>query len=154
MSAEALMVCSWLPFPITSGGRKRTARLAEAMVRAGATPVLLSLEPASPAALQEISDRGWKVHAPQPSGGAYLRRLPQHMRALPFADSPSLVATLRHLAPRAAFVQLEEARSFQYARFLPSGTRSAMSAHNVDSRVIDTTTPRGRSHTPSSWSAA
>ncbi|HEY8769737.1 MAG TPA: glycosyltransferase family 4 protein [Thermoleophilaceae bacterium] len=154
MPVEALMVCSWFPFPVTSGNRKRTLRLAEAIERAGATPVLLTVEHPGDEALEEVERRGWKAHTASGAGGRGLSRLEQHLRGFPFSESASMAAALRQLAPRAAFVQLEEERFLQYARFLPAGARSVMSVYNVDSEVIDTSTPRGRRYSPSWWRAA
>ncbi len=148
------MVCSWFPFPVTSGNRKRTVRLAEAIERAGATPVLLTVERPGQEALEEVERRGWRAHTASGDGGKGLSRLGQHLRAFPFSESPAMAAALRQLAPRAAFVQLEEERFLQYARFLPEHTRSVMSVYNVDSEVIDTSTPRGPRYSPSWWSAA
>ena len=151
---KALVVCSWFPFPVTSGNRKRTVRLAEAIERAGATPVLLALEQPSAEGLAEIERRGWSTRTVSGPGSPGLGRLGQHLRAVPFSESPAVAAAVERLARDAAFVQLEEERVLHYARFVPPGTRTAMSIYNIDSQVIDSSTPRGRPYQPSWWRTA
>jgi polysaccharide biosynthesis protein PslH len=154
MAQTAVILCSWFPFPVTSGNRKRAVRLAEAIERAGATPLILSAERPPPDGIEELEARGWRHAAATGNGGRRMSRVEQHVRGLPFAEPPTLGPELRRLAAEAAFVQLEEYRVFQYARFVPDGVPTAMSAHNVDSQLIDTSTPRGPRFGPSWWSAA
>jgi polysaccharide biosynthesis protein PslH len=130
----AVMVASNFPFPETSGGRKRTARLLAAMGRAGLTPVLLTSEPLRAEDRRAFVDRGWIAEShpsPRRAAGPRLRR---HARRLPISLSPGLSRRLRTLARGAAFVQFEEVWAMSYAVVAPALRAPAIaSTYNVES---------------------
>ena len=131
----ALSISSYLPFPVTSGGRKRHLRLLEAIERAGAIPHLLT-EDASAAGQEEAESRGWSVEVClRPRAGVALRSV-QHLQRDVMPHNPQLSARAKQLAIRAAFVQLEEIGAAQYARAVAGVAPLAVSLHNVDSEVL------------------
>jgi glycosyltransferase involved in cell wall biosynthesis len=131
---RAVAVCSRSPFPTTSGGRKRTLRLLEAMERAGATPHLLTLE-AAEGRHEPSLERGWAHEVFPPPATTVRSRLRQHLRQEEMPLSAPLRARLRELAPTSAFVQLEEIDAAQYVHVAAPLARSVVSLHNVDSEV-------------------
>jgi glycosyltransferase involved in cell wall biosynthesis len=132
-SAFGVVVTVNFPLPVTSGGRKRAARLLEAMQRAGVTPHILTIEEVSRDARDEAAARGWRVEvAPAPPGVTRLRR---HLHAEISPFSATIVRRLEELAFAAAFVQLEEIGAAQYAGHVTAGTPLIASLHNVDSKA-------------------
>lgn len=128
------MVCPTLPLPPTSGGRKRSVRLLEAMERSGVRPHLLVLE-AQEEGLREAARRGWEVDVvarPAAGGGARLRQL---LRMEPEPHNGPLRARLAELARDAAFVQLEEVEQAQLIDALPRAVPVVVSLYNVDSEL-------------------
>ncbi|HYI60644.1 MAG TPA: glycosyltransferase [Acidimicrobiales bacterium] len=126
-----------LPYPATSGGRKRTLRLLEAAERAGARPHLLATghaeEDRSAAALR---GRGWDVDLSLEVDPGPLDRLRQHLRRRPTPYDKDLAARLRHWHhDPPAFVQAEHPRSAYYRSQYPT-ERWILSMHNVDSAAL------------------
>jgi polysaccharide biosynthesis protein PslH len=127
-------VTAYFPFPESSGGRKRAARLAMAVTRAGVTPVLLTADPIEPEARQAAAERGWvaECHPAADSGAA--TRLHRHARRLPVSISRDLARRLRVLARDAAFVQLEEIWALPYVVSDTTwGVPTVASMYNVES---------------------
>jgi glycosyltransferase involved in cell wall biosynthesis len=132
----AVMVTAYFPFPETSGGRKRAARLATAVQRAGVTPVLLTTDPIDDDARQAAKQRGWVAERHPPSNGSAAARLHRHARRLPVAISRDLALRLRLLARDAAFVQFEEIWALPY--FVSGATwdtPTVASMYNVESEA-------------------
>jgi polysaccharide biosynthesis protein PslH len=133
MPARALVVMSYFPLPMISGGRKRAARLLEAMQRAGATPRILTFD-ATPEGLAEGRDRGWEVEVFDRPPGTPASRIRQHIRREPMPASLPLLRRLRELTPQSTFIEVEEYEALQYLR----GVRelpTVASMYNVDSQV-------------------
>jgi polysaccharide biosynthesis protein PslH len=130
-----VIVTAYFPFPETSGGRKRAARLATAIERAGVTPVLLTTDPIDhPEARQAVAERGWIAECHPQSDSSTAARVHRHIRRMPVSISRNLALRLRLLAHDAAFVQFEEIWALPY---LLSGTRwgipTVASMYNVES---------------------
>jgi glycosyltransferase involved in cell wall biosynthesis len=137
------MVTAYFPFPETSGGRKRAARLATAMERAGVTPVLLTADAIDPEARHAAEERGWIAESHPDADGGTATRLQRHARRLPVSISRGVAQRLALLARDAAFVQLEEIWALPY---LLSGTTwdvpTVASMYNVESAArADPTAP-------------
>lgn len=133
--SRALVVCSYLPLPERTGGAKRTARLIEAMERAGARPHLLTLE-ATSEGLAAAAARGWEVEVHPRPGTSAAGRLVQYARRELEPPSEAIAARIRDLGRTAAFVQLEEIPTGQLVEAVPPGVATVVSLHNVDSAVI------------------
>jgi glycosyltransferase involved in cell wall biosynthesis len=130
----AVVVCSHSPFPITSGGRKRTVRLLEAIQRAGATPHLLTHD-AVPGSEAEARNRGWGYDVIPPPTDTVRSRLRQHARGEAARHSRRMTRRLQELLVDAAFVQFEEINAAQYVHAVPPGIPTVVSLYNVDSGV-------------------
>jgi polysaccharide biosynthesis protein PslH len=132
-----LMVVAACPLPEISGGRKRTARLLDAMQRAGLTPHVLSIgDDIDDEAAAAIRNRGWVAvaRAKRPRRSiALLAR--QHAGRLPTLPDPPLVAQIRALAARAAVVHFEEIWALQHILDGPFGPPLVASVHNIDSKA-------------------
>ena len=128
--SRALVVCPTFPFPETSGGRKRTARLLNAMAEAGAVPHVLT--PGEPPAegRAEAQRQGWVVESFGGPAGHSIRR--------PTARSPELLARLEALTADdgTAFVQLEEHHAARYMDAVAGRRPVVYSSYNVDSKVL------------------
>jgi glycosyltransferase involved in cell wall biosynthesis len=134
MSALAVVVMSYFPLPIGSGGMKRAVRLIEAMERAGASPLILTFGGA-PEGLDQGRMRGWQVEVfPVPSA-TNLGRLRQHVRREPMPASLSLLRRLAELAPQSAFVEIEEIETLQYLGAASGHCPTVASLYNVYSRL-------------------
>jgi polysaccharide biosynthesis protein PslH len=130
----AVIVTAYFPFPETSGGRKRAARLATAIERAGVTPVLLTADPIGLEARQAVAERGWIAECHPHADSTAAARLHRHARRLPVSISRSLALRLRLLARDAAFVQFEEIWALPY--FVSDatwGVPTVASMYNVES---------------------
>jgi glycosyltransferase involved in cell wall biosynthesis len=134
-SPTAVVVCSHFPFPITSGGRKRTVRLLEAMERAGVRPHIVTHDKIVEGQA-EARARGWNFDLVPLPVGTLGNRLRQHARSEASPHSTAMAKRLRGLAASAAFVQFEEIASAQYVHAAPSGVRTVISLYNVDSAVL------------------
>jgi polysaccharide biosynthesis protein PslH len=135
----AVVVCSGTPFPVTTGGRKRSTRLLEAIERAGAVPHILVPHRLLPederAARAEAELRGWPLEdLPYPPHSP-ITRIRQHARREMNRRSPLLVARLHDLAQTAVFIQFEEIGAMQYVTDAPSHIPAVVSSYNVDSAV-------------------
>jgi polysaccharide biosynthesis protein PslH len=124
---------------VTTGGRKRSTRLLEAMERAGVTPHIvvphLLLPEDEPEARAEAKRRGWPLEdVPYPAHSA-VTRIRQHVRREMIRHSSLLVARLHELARTAVFTQFEEIGTMQYVTDAPSQIPAIASPHNVDSTV-------------------
>ena len=130
-----LMVCSYSPVPETSGGRKRSARLAAAMARAGLEPHILPLgDDPDEAARAEMRERGWVVHDRVGGGRSSApERLRQHARRLPRPHWPAVTARVRELAADAAVVQFEDIWAVQHALDARDAAPVVVSLYNVES---------------------
>jgi len=131
---SALVIVPLVPFPPVSGSAKRTLRLLEAMERAGATPQLVTADPAGEGGAPALRERGWRVdvvHEPRPSP---LARAGQHLRRRPSPYLHSVAQRLRECAPP-GFVQAEHTMSSYYERDHPA-RRWILSTHNVDSAML------------------
>ncbi|MEN3284670.1 MAG: polysaccharide biosynthesis protein PslH [Solirubrobacteraceae bacterium] len=136
MSApRAVVVCAHAPFPVISGGRKRTVRLLEAMQRAGAIPHIVTHDQI-PEAEPEARERGWGYEVIPPPVGTLRNRFRQHVRSEAAPHSAAMADRLRELAADAAFMQFEEIGSAQYVHAVPSDTSTIVSLYNVDSAVF------------------
>jgi polysaccharide biosynthesis protein PslH len=136
MSApRAVVVCAHAPFPVISGGRKRTVRLLEAMERAGATPHIVTHDQI-PEAEPEARGRGWGYEVIPPPASTLRNRLRQHVRSEAAPHSAPMADRLRQLAVDAAFVQFEEIGSAQYVHAAPADVPTIVSLYNVDSAVF------------------
>jgi glycosyltransferase involved in cell wall biosynthesis len=134
-SPTAVVVCSHFPFPITSGGRKRTVRLLETMERAGVRPHIVTHDRIIEGHA-EARERGWEFDLVPLPVGTVGNRLRQHARSEAAPHSSAMARHLRGLAGRAAFVQLEEIASAQYVHAAPPGVPTVISLYNVDSAVL------------------
>jgi glycosyltransferase involved in cell wall biosynthesis len=132
---RAIIVSAVLPFPMTSGGHKRTMRLIEAIGRVGGTPHLLTADAGEPGAAEQLRARGWIVETlhepPQPLAD----RLRQHLARRPSPYLRTVAARLTELAPQAAFVQIEHTQNAYYWDAI-AGTKCVLSLHNVDSQML------------------
>jgi polysaccharide biosynthesis protein PslH len=131
----ALVVCSHFPFPVTSGGRKRTVRLLEAMERAGARPHIVTHDNIVEGQA-EVGERGWSSELVPPPRATPANRLRGHIRSEAAPHSEAMARRLRTLAPHAAFTQLEEVQSIQYVHATPKEHPTVVSLYNVDSEVL------------------
>jgi glycosyltransferase involved in cell wall biosynthesis len=134
MPDRGLLVCSTLPLPPISGGRKRSLRLLEAMERARIRPHVLAVD-GSDEALAAMRARGWptELHPWPPQRAA--RRIGQYARMEPHPRHAPLAARMRELAAGAAFVELEEIERVQLIRDVPREVPTIVSLYNVDSAV-------------------
>jgi glycosyltransferase involved in cell wall biosynthesis len=132
---RAVVVCSHFPLPITSGGRKRTARLLEAMQRAGVRPHLLTHD-AVATGLPEARARDWTYEVVPTSPSTLGNRIRQHLRSEAVPHSTEMAQRLAELAPESAFVQLEEISSAQYVHTVARDVPAVLSLYNVDSAVL------------------
>jgi len=130
----AVVVCSHFPFPIMSGGRKRTVRLLEAMERAGARPHLVTHDKIVEGHA-EVAERGWTFALVPLPNGTVGNRLRQHALSQASPHSAAMAQHVRRLGADAAFVQFEEIASAQYVHAAPSGAPTVVSLYNVDSAV-------------------
>jgi glycosyltransferase involved in cell wall biosynthesis len=133
-NATAVVVCSHFPFPVSSGGRKRTVRLLEAMERAGARPHIITHDEIVEGQ-PEARSRGWSYEIVPLPRGTVRTRLRQHVRSEASRRSDAIVQRLRALAPQIAFAQFEEVASIQYVHAAPLGLPTVVSLYNVDSQV-------------------
>jgi polysaccharide biosynthesis protein PslH len=146
----AVVVTSWFPLPVTSGGRKRCVRLLEAMQSVGLEPHVVA-PPADLASVADAEARGWSVH---PLGRP--RALSDRIARRVFGDLASPPPTegnqLRALARNAALVQLEEFGGMRWAASVPAEVPLIASTYNVDSLARDPT--RGATTiSPRAWTA-
>jgi glycosyltransferase involved in cell wall biosynthesis len=130
-----IIVSAVLPYPLTSGGHKRTMRLIEAIARAGGVPHLLTADGGEPGAVDELRARGWIVEVLPESPQGLTSRLRQHVARRPSPYLPMVAKRLRELAPEAAFVQFEHTQNAYYWDAI-GRTRSVLSLHNVDSQML------------------
>jgi polysaccharide biosynthesis protein PslH len=124
---------------VTTGGRKRSLRLLEALERAGARPHILipmRLGPEDKASARtEAELRGWPLEdLPYPPDSAN-SRIRQHARQEMNRHSALLVRRLRELAQAAALTQFEEIGAMQYVTAAPRQIPAVVSPYNVDSDV-------------------
>src|SRR4051794_25097764 len=131
----ALVVCSHFPFPVTSGGRKRTVRLLEAMERAGARPHIVTHDDIV-RGQTEVRERGWSYELVPLPRGTPTNRLRQHARGEASPHSEAMAERLRTRVPHAAFVQFEEIQSVQYVHQIRKERPTIVSLYNVDSAVL------------------
>lgn len=128
-----VIVTTEFPLPPISGGRKRAARLLDAMLEAGVVPHVLTIGAVTDEAHAEAHARGWRVEVmPSPQRSGRLRR---HLRWEISPWSPHVIRRIRELSATAAFVQLEEIGMAQYAGQVPRRTPLVASLHNVDSKA-------------------
>lgn len=137
-----LVVTSYAPFPIVSGGGKRQVRLMEAIERAGGTPHLLTYDPKAEA-VREVAARGWTIEGVPWVPGSLSKRLRLHVRRETDVHSDRLEARIAELSRDAPFVQFEEIRFIQYAGLVPKATPCVVSLHNVDSLIFKETRATG-----------
>jgi len=133
------VVASVLPYPPLGGAEKRTLRLLEAMIRAGALPTLVVTSTPDPEAAAALGERGVKVEvAAEPRPGP-LRRLEQHVARRPSPYVPRLARLVGDwvTARRPAFVQFEHTQNAYYLR-RARGAPTVLSLHNVDSEMVAT----------------
>jgi glycosyltransferase involved in cell wall biosynthesis len=146
----AVVVTSWFPLPVTSGGRKRCVRLIEAMQSVGLQPHVVAPH-ADPASVADAQARGWSVHflgQPRALSDRIARRVSSDLASPPPAEG----RRLRALACDAAFVQLEEFGGMRWAASLPAKVPLVASTYNVDSLARDPT--RGATTiSPQAWTA-
>lgn len=128
----AVLVCGHFPVPETTGGRKRTARLIEAIQHAGLVPVVLTHGETTEQGLHDARGRGWRVEAFPPPPRTLGARLARQLRR-EAPGSKQLVARLRVVAPDAVFVQAEEIWAIHYLLRLRGAVPTVASMHNVDS---------------------
>src|SRR4051812_4071932 len=62
-SPVAGIVCGQFPLPESTGGRKRTVRLIQAIQSEGCTPVILTHASVTEEGLHEATARGWRVES-------------------------------------------------------------------------------------------
>jgi glycosyltransferase involved in cell wall biosynthesis len=132
---RAVVVCSHFPLPITSGGRKRTARLLEAMQRAGVRPHLLTHDAVAPD-VPEARARDWTYEVIPTPPSMLGNRVRQHLRSEAVPHSAAMAQRLDELAPESAFIQLEEISSAQYVHAIAPEVPTVLSLYNVDSAVL------------------
>jgi glycosyltransferase involved in cell wall biosynthesis len=131
----ALVICPVLPYPPSSGGRKRTLRLLEAMERSGVTPWLITVDRGPAGASDALRARGWSVDVVPDGQQSAAARVVQHLRRRPSPYLSSVATRLTALrAQGARLVQVEHPQSAYYERAL-AGLPSVLSAHNVDSEI-------------------
>jgi glycosyltransferase involved in cell wall biosynthesis len=135
-----ILVTSWFPLPVTSGGRKRCVRLLETMQSAGLQPHVMTPY-AEPASIAAAEARGWHVHI-FPSPRSLSDRIARRFGGDLAPPVTAGVDELRELARNAAFVQLEEIGGMRWATSTPERVPLVASAYNVDS--LARTPPRGR----------
>jgi glycosyltransferase involved in cell wall biosynthesis len=136
---SALVVTTVVPYPPVGGGHKRTLRLLEAMVRAGAAPVVISRGSSAAGAEEELRARGIRLETVEPPKPSLAQRLQQHARRLPSPFVPAVDARVAELvaSEQPAFVQLEHTQNAYYFRAV-RGTPTVLSLHNIDSRLLAT----------------
>lgn len=134
-SDTAVVVTSYPPFPVTTGGRKRNVRLAEAMERCGLRPHVLTIGDVPEEAQQETRDRGWTLETVGLPTHTLADRARLHGRQYVASHAQRMVRRLRELADTAALIQFEEIRAAQYVLGTPSHVPRIVSLHNVDSEV-------------------
>jgi glycosyltransferase involved in cell wall biosynthesis len=128
-----MLICAHFPLPETTGGRKRTARLIQAIQRAGLAPVVLTDAKVTEEGLHEARARGWRVEAFPAPPWTVGARLTRQLRREPAPTSNQLVARLRLVARDAVFVQAEEMWAAHYLLRLRGSVPTVASMYNVDS---------------------
>lgn len=149
----AIVVSPVVPHPPVAGGHKRILRLMEAIERAGARPHLLTEDDANPAGAAALGERGWAVDVLPAARQSLRERASQHVARRPSPYLREVAGRLAELAPRAGFVQFEHTQSAYYFG-AAAGTRSVLSAHNVDSQMLATVARSQRAGSPAwarSW---
>jgi glycosyltransferase involved in cell wall biosynthesis len=124
---------------VTTGGRKRSLRLLEAMERAGVRPHILIPRRLRPedesSARAEAELRGWPLEdLPYPPDSA-VSRIRLHARQEMNRHSARLVSRLGELGRTAVVTQFEEITAMQYVKAAPRHIPAVVSPYNVDSAV-------------------